>query len=64
MLTSNVTLVSSCCGACRWDIDDSYAALDKSSADDGEEQLGSVLPSGAVVATGGQRMQQQLVNFW
>ncbi|WIA16426.1 hypothetical protein OEZ85_013115 [Tetradesmus obliquus] len=40
------------CQASRWDIDDSYAALERSSADDGEEQLGSVLPSGAVVATG------------
>ncbi|KAF6261369.1 hypothetical protein COO60DRAFT_1625359 [Scenedesmus sp. NREL 46B-D3] len=40
------------CQACRWDIDDSYAALNKSSADDGEEHLGCVLPSGAVVATG------------
>lgn len=37
---------------CRWDIDDSYAALEKDKSDDAEEQLGSVLPSGAVVATG------------
>jgi hypothetical protein len=46
----------------RWDIDDSYAALERSSGDDAEEQLGSVLPSGAVVAAGEGLQQHMVVN--
>lgn len=42
----------SACQACTWDISDSYAALQKVAGEDAEEQLGSVLPSGAAVATG------------
>lgn len=45
------------CQANRWDIADSYAALEKGKKDEAEEQLGSVLPSGQAIATGEQRSQ-------
>lgn len=41
------------CQAGSWDIADTYAAVDKGKKDEAEEQLGSVLPSGQAVATGG-----------
>ncbi|KAF8065565.1 Wdr78 [Scenedesmus sp. PABB004] len=40
------------CQASGWDLADSYAALDAAADADAEEALGSVLPSGAAVATG------------
>jgi len=41
--------------ASKWDLHDSYAALQQGQQDDSEEQLGSVLPSGAAMATGEQQ---------
>lgn len=41
------------CQATGFDIHDSYAVLNKDQGDDAEEQLGSVLPSGAVMSAGG-----------
>lgn len=41
------------CQASAFDIHDSYAVLNRDQGDEGEEQLGSVLPSGAVIAAGG-----------
>eukprot|EP00775_Hariotina_reticulata_P012390 gene12390-12525_t len=38
--------------ASTWDMHDSYAAMHQAQQGNAEEQLGSVLPSGAVVATG------------
>lgn len=46
------------CQATGYDIHDSYAALNKDQGEDGEEQLGSVLPSGAVVSAGELRKPQ------
>lgn len=43
---------SAACQATAFDIHDSYAMLNKEQGDDAEEQLGSVLPSGAVIAAG------------
>lgn len=40
------------CQATGYDILDSYAVLKKDQGDEGEEQLGSVLPSGAIVSAG------------
>lgn len=41
------------CQATGYDIHDSYAVLNKDQGDEAEEQLGSVLPSGAVMSAGG-----------
>jgi hypothetical protein len=47
------------CQATGFDIHDSYAVLNKDHGDDAEEQLGSVLPSGAVVSAGAWLCVQQ-----
>lgn len=48
--SSNQTMA---CQATGFDIHDSYAAQNKDQGMDAEEQLGSVLPSGAVMSAGG-----------
>lgn len=47
--SSNQTVA---CQATGFDIHDSFAVLNKDQGDDAEEQLGSVLPSGAVMSAG------------
>ena len=47
--SSNQTVA---CQATGYDIHDSYAVLNQGQGDEAEEQLGSVLPSGAVVSAG------------
>lgn len=47
--SSNQTVA---CQATGYDIHDSFAELNKDQGDEAEDQLGSVLPSGAVVSSG------------
>lgn len=47
--SSNQTVA---CQATGYDIHDSYALLNKDQGDEADDQLGSVLPSGAVVSAG------------